>query len=79
MPRYQCHVSSVPILASLRDGTVNRRFYALGIAGASCAVAYTLAANYGYLTFGDLVNDDLLLSYDAEHRGDKFVSNLIHL
>ena len=42
---------------------------ACSIAIVTCAVVYTLAANFGYLTFGDKVADDLLLSYDGEHRG----------
>jgi len=40
----------------------------------TCAVIYALSANYGYLTFGANVSDDLLLSYDNEHKGAALVN-----
>ena len=30
---------------------------------AVCVFAYTVTASFGYLTFGDAVNEDILLSY----------------
>ncbi|XP_018011866.1 putative sodium-coupled neutral amino acid transporter 7 [Hyalella azteca] len=71
---YQCHVSSVPIYHSIRDRSKSKYFMACTLAMAACALVYSLAANVGYLTFGSTVADDLLLSYDNDHRGAVAVS-----
>ncbi|XP_066968924.1 sodium-coupled neutral amino acid transporter 7-like [Macrobrachium rosenbergii] len=62
---YQCHVSSVPIYSCLKkqDGPTFAKACMSAIF--VCLTIYTISANYGYLTFGSLVNGDVLLSYDA--------------
>nr|XP_006824901.1 PREDICTED: putative sodium-coupled neutral amino acid transporter 7-like [Saccoglossus kowalevskii] len=58
-----CHLSSVPIYCTLKKKTVGQ--YAKVVIP-SMAVIFTLYAVigiYGYLTFGDSVNSDILLSY----------------
>ncbi|XP_077861843.1 sodium-coupled neutral amino acid transporter 7-like [Saccoglossus kowalevskii] len=60
---FQCHLSSVPIYCTLKKKTVGQ--YAKVVIP-SMAVIFTLYAVigiYGYLTFGDSVNSDILLSY----------------
>lgn len=62
---YQCHVSSVPIYSCLKQRDSQTFTKACVSAVFVCLVVYTISANYGYLTFGSLVNADVLLSYDA--------------
>ena len=63
---YQCHVSVIPIYSCMKNRTIRHftlaSFPAIGI----CALCYTLAATYGYWTFGALVDNDILMSYDAK-------------
>uniref|UniRef100_A0A6A7G3S9 Sodium-coupled neutral amino acid transporter 7 n=1 Tax=Hirondellea gigas TaxID=1518452 RepID=A0A6A7G3S9_9CRUS len=66
---YQCHVSSVPIYYSIANRNRKKYFKACALAMICCAVVYSVAANFGYLTFGSKVADDILLSYDNEHTG----------
>ncbi|XP_033626902.1 putative sodium-coupled neutral amino acid transporter 7 isoform X1 [Asterias rubens] len=62
---FQCHISAVPVYASLKKRTVSQ--FALVITGALviASVTYILTGIYGSLTFGDQVESDVLLSYDA--------------
>lgn len=49
----------------LTDAFYNYAFQACVSAVVVCLLVYTISANYGYLTFGSLVDGDVLLSYDA--------------
>lgn len=62
---YQCHVSCVPIYSCLKDRNASTFSKACVSAVVVCLLVYTISANYGYLTFGSLVDGDVLLSYDA--------------
>ncbi|KAL7636161.1 UNVERIFIED_CONTAM: hypothetical protein RMT77_012918 [Armadillidium vulgare] len=62
---YQCHVSSVPIMSCVYNRSRSTILKACLSAMSICLVVYTLCANCGYLTFGSLVNPDVLLDYDA--------------
>ncbi|RXG52180.1 putative sodium-coupled neutral amino acid transporter 7 [Armadillidium vulgare] len=62
---YQCHVSSVPIMSCVYNRNRSTILKACLSAMSICLVVYTLCANCGYLTFGSLVNPDVLLDYDA--------------
>nr|XP_045611689.1 putative sodium-coupled neutral amino acid transporter 7 [Procambarus clarkii] len=62
---YQCHVSSVPIYSCVKAHDATSFIKACIAAIVACFLVYTVSANYGYLTFGSLVNGDVLLSYDA--------------
>ena len=61
----QCHISSVPVYASLKKRTIGQ--FARVITGALiiATVTYVMTGIYGSLTFGDQVCSDVLLSYDA--------------
>ncbi|XP_037784546.1 putative sodium-coupled neutral amino acid transporter 7 [Penaeus monodon] len=62
---YQCHISSVPIYSCVKQSQAKSTWKACTVAIAVCLLVYTVSANYGYLTFGSLVNTDVLLSYEA--------------
>ena len=63
---YQCHVSVIPIYSCMKHRTLKNFAVACLSAIAICATCYTLSAAYGYLTFGSLVNEDVLMSYEGE-------------
>ncbi|CAK8695631.1 unnamed protein product [Clavelina lepadiformis] len=63
---YQCHVSSVPVYASLKKKTSSNWVIVISCAIFLCALSYTLTGICGYLTFGDDVKSDVLQSYDAK-------------
>lgn len=62
---YQCHVSSVPIYASMADQSPKSWILVAGMSLICCCFVYTLAGTFGYLTFGLDVNPDILKSYPA--------------
>ncbi|XP_027216275.2 sodium-coupled neutral amino acid transporter 7 [Penaeus vannamei] len=62
---YQCHISSVPIYSCVKKSQAKATWKACTVAIVVCLSVYTVSANYGYLTFGSLVNTDVLLSYEA--------------
>ncbi|XP_063226207.1 sodium-coupled neutral amino acid transporter 7-like [Bacillus rossius redtenbacheri] len=61
---YQCHVSVIPIYACLKGRSLRNFTLCTSCAIGLCAVVYTLAGAFGYLTFGSLVTSDILESYD---------------
>jgi sodium-coupled neutral amino acid transporter 7/8 len=61
----QCHVSAVPIYSCMKERTVKRFSVCMFSAIFICFVAYTVAATFGYLTFGSNVPSDILQAYDA--------------
>ena len=62
---YQCHFSVNPIYSCMKHRTLKSFAFAGTIAVAICVAFYTLSAVYGYLTFGSLVNEDILVSYEG--------------
>ncbi|XP_064640585.1 sodium-coupled neutral amino acid transporter 7-like isoform X2 [Lineus longissimus] len=60
---YQCHVSVVPIYSCLEKRNVKEFSKCVGVAILICVLTYTLAAAFGYLTFGSNVDADILKSY----------------
>ncbi|XP_063586479.1 sodium-coupled neutral amino acid transporter 7-like [Penaeus indicus] len=62
---YQCHISSVPIYSCVKQSQAKSTWKACTVAIVVCLLVYTFSANYGFLTFGSLVNTDVLLSYEA--------------
>ena len=62
---YQCHFSVIPIYACMQSRTVKSFGFAVSIAILISVAFYTLTAIYGYLTFGSLVNEDILMSYEG--------------
>ena len=63
---YQCHVNAVPIYACLKKKTLGEFTKSIIVSIVIVFSAYTISATFGYLTFGDKINDDLLKSYDAK-------------
>jgi amino acid permease len=63
---YQCHVNAVPIYACLKKKTLSEFTKSIIVSIVIVFLAYTVSATFGYLTFGDKINDDLLKSYDSK-------------
>jgi solute carrier family 38 (sodium-coupled neutral amino acid transporter), member 7/8 len=63
---YQCHVNSVPIYACLKKKSMREFTKAIVVSIVIIFTIYCVSASYGYLTFGDKVDDDLLKSYNAK-------------
>ena len=62
---YQCHVSAIPIYSCMKNRNLKHFARVSTAAIAICAVANSISAYCGYLTFGSKVNPDILLNYDA--------------
>ena len=62
---YQCHVSVIPIYSCMKHRNIKHFSIASCTAIAICVFTYTGAATFGYLTFGNLVAEDILSNYDA--------------
>ena len=62
---YQCHVSVIPIYSCMKRRTLANFTYSASLAIGICVACYTLAAIFGYLTFGSNVKDDILMSYNG--------------
>ena len=62
---YQCHVSAIPIYSCMKHRNLKHFAWVSTVAIAICAVANSVSACCGYLTFGSKVNPDILLDYDA--------------
>lgn len=58
-------MSAVPIYSCMKERTVRRFSVCVVSAIAVCLIAYTGAATFGYLTFGNTVPSDILQAYDA--------------
>ena len=56
----------VPIYACLKVKTLNEIIKSISISIIIVFCAYTISAIYGYLTFGSLVDDDVLMSYNSK-------------
>ena len=61
---FQCHVSVIPIYSCMERRTVKEFTKTMTVAFAICIFTYSGTATFGYLTFGSLVNQDILLSYN---------------
>ncbi len=62
----KCHVNAVPIYACLKNKNLKEFSKSIIVSILIVFSAYTVSATFGYLTFGNLVNDDLLKSYDSK-------------
>jgi len=67
---YQCHVSVIPIYSCFKQRTLKQFSAAVVLALTICVFTYTVAATFGYMTFGSKIKSDILESYDAR---DPFV------
>ncbi|XP_060068570.1 sodium-coupled neutral amino acid transporter 7-like [Ylistrum balloti] len=63
---YQCHVSVIPIYSCMKKRGMKEFGKTIGCAIALCILTYTVVAAFGYLTFGDAITTDILLSYDPD-------------
>jgi len=62
---YQCHVSVIPIYSCFKKRTLTNFSASATLAILICVITYSVAASFGYLTFGSNVRSDILMSYDA--------------
>ncbi|XP_075243106.1 sodium-coupled neutral amino acid transporter 7-like [Convolutriloba macropyga] len=63
---YQCHVSGVPVYCSLKKRNLKNWLMILSASTLLSSLMYSCTTVFGYLTFGDQVADDILLSYSAD-------------
>ena len=63
---YQCHVNAVPIYACLKRKTLPEFTKSILASIVVVFAAYSIAAIFGYLTFGSAVDADVLASYDSK-------------
>lgn len=63
---YQCHVSVIPIYSCMRHRTLRHFSMAAISAILICMFCYTFCAAFGYMTFGSLIKDDIMMSYSAK-------------
>jgi len=61
---FQCHVLMVPIFGELKRPSMLKADIIIGSSLTLCTVLYVLVGVFGYLTFGALTADDILLSYN---------------
>jgi len=61
---YQCHISAVPIYHCLEARSAKSFLKTVLVAMVVLLGTYSIAAVYGYLTFGGNVSDDILQNYD---------------
>lgn len=62
---YQCHVSTIPIYSCYKNRNMKTFAWSSLLALSICVFTYTVAATFGYLTFGSKISSDILESYDA--------------
>merc|ERR1712025_836081 len=62
---YQCHVSVIPIYSCMKVRNIKNFTIASSTAIAICVFTYTGAATFGYLTFGNLIYEDIISNYNA--------------
>ncbi|XP_033119855.1 putative sodium-coupled neutral amino acid transporter 7, partial [Anneissia japonica] len=63
---FQCHISSIPVYASLKKRTVAQFSKVCVIALFLAFTVYTLTGIFGSLTYGTSSCSDILKSYDAD-------------
>ncbi|XP_027008018.1 putative sodium-coupled neutral amino acid transporter 7 [Tachysurus fulvidraco] len=63
---FQCHVSSVPVFNSMRNATLQPWGGVVTLGMIICLFVYTGTGVCGFLTFGSMVNQDVLLSYPSK-------------
>ncbi|MBN3288228.1 S38A1 protein, partial [Polyodon spathula] len=64
---YVCHPSILPIYSELKERTSKKMEHVSTVSFLSMFFMYILAAFFGYFTFYDQVNEDLLHTYDASY------------
>ncbi|XP_070563292.1 sodium-coupled neutral amino acid transporter 7-like [Ptychodera flava] len=63
---FQCHMSSVPVYCTLKKRTLREYSKVVGLAFTVIFTIYTVTGIYGYLTFGNSVQGDILMSYGSD-------------
>lgn len=63
---YQCHVSIIPIYSCMENRCLKEFSKTVAVAMFLCVLNYTGTAAFGYLTFGNMITSDILLSYDPD-------------
>lgn len=74
---YQCHVSVIPIYSCMKHRNL-KSFSIVSVSAISvCALAYTVSAAFGYLTFGSKIDADILLSFPADKSHPEVIIGII--
>ena len=60
---FVCHTALMPVASEMHNATVGRMSVVSGVSIISCMTLYLLAALFGYLTFVDDTNGDVLVNY----------------
>lgn len=63
---FQCHVSIIPIYSCMENRCLKEFSKTVAVAMFLCVLNYTGTAAFGYLTFGNMITTDILLSYDPD-------------
>lgn len=63
---YQCHVSIIPIYSCMEPRNLKNFSKTVSVAMILCVVTYTGTAAFGFLTIGDSITSDILLSYNQD-------------
>ncbi|XP_061196887.1 sodium-coupled neutral amino acid transporter 7-like [Saccostrea echinata] len=63
---YQCHVSIIPIYSCMENRSLREFSKTVAVAMFLCVLNYTGTAAFGYLTFGNKITTDILLSYEPD-------------
>ncbi|EDV29786.1 uncharacterized protein TRIADDRAFT_52534 [Trichoplax adhaerens] len=64
---FHCHISSIPSYEKLRDRSIKRFNLVIIIAMLVCIVVYSITGSFGYMSFGNSVNSDILLNYGSSN------------
>ncbi|CAB4044355.1 Hypothetical predicted protein [Paramuricea clavata] len=63
---FQCHVTSVAVLAEMHNPTLKRFAIVTALSTLICTVIYSVTGAYGFLTFGHSVKSDILVNYNPK-------------
>uniref|UniRef100_A0A8C5MR59 Solute carrier family 38 member 8 n=1 Tax=Leptobrachium leishanense TaxID=445787 RepID=A0A8C5MR59_9ANUR len=63
---FQCHEACVTIYASMKNKSLSNWVMVSVISMLICLLIYTLTGIYGFLTFGEVVAADILMSYPGD-------------
>ena len=71
---FVCHTAILPIFAELKSKSAGQMKKIAGTSIGSCFTLYFIASLFGYLTFFNYVQSELLMTYN--HTGNKSTNNV---
>lgn len=63
---YQCHIHATPIYFELKDKSLPRMGLIISISMFICFLLYSLVGIFGYLTFGNLIQGNIMSYYNMQ-------------